>query len=52
VLDTFIFSITLADKTKLFKQEKEMAQQTINDQLKINEGLKDQCELIHNSPFI
>lgn len=41
VLETFIFSIALADKIKLFKQEKETAQQAIIDQLKINEELKD-----------
>ncbi len=41
VIETFIFSIALADKIKIFKNEKETAQQTIIDQLKINEDLKD-----------
>jgi two-component system, sensor histidine kinase LadS len=41
VMEVFIFSIALADKIKLFKIEKETAQQLIIDQLKINEELKD-----------
>jgi hypothetical protein len=39
--EVFTFSIALADKIKLFKNEKEVAQQLIIDQLKINEELKD-----------
>lgn len=41
VVEAFIFSIALADKIKIFKQEKESAQQIIINQLKINEELKD-----------
>jgi hypothetical protein len=41
VIETFIFSIALADKIKIFKNEKEAVQQIIIDQLKINEELKD-----------
>jgi two-component system, sensor histidine kinase LadS len=41
VIETFIFSLALADKIKIFKNEKEEAQQITIDQLKINEELKD-----------
>jgi regulator of replication initiation timing len=42
VIETFIFSIALADKIKIFKHEKEKAQQLIIDQLRVNEELKQQ----------
>ncbi len=41
VTEVFIFSIALADKVRLFKKEKETALQSMIDQLKINEELKD-----------
>lgn len=41
VIETIIFSIALADKMKILKNDKEKAQLLIIEQLKINENLKD-----------
>lgn len=41
VIEAFVFSMAMADKVKIFKIDKETAQQLTIEQLKINEELKD-----------